>query len=71
MKNAQSKSVDTIYEKKSLKEHVLLRPDTYIGSVEPCTDKMWDYDKETNRVVQETITYTPGMYKIFGKARLS
>ena len=30
-------SVERIYQKKSQLEHILLRPDTYIGSVEPVT----------------------------------
>ena len=30
-------SVERIYQKKSQLEHVLLRPDTYIGSVETVT----------------------------------
>ena len=28
-------SVERIYQKKSQLEHILLRPDTYIGSVQP------------------------------------
>ena len=59
--------IESTYQKKSLIEHVLLRPDTYVGSIQPITQKMWVYNKEANRVVQEVITYTPGLYKIFGK----
>ncbi|VDK74675.1 unnamed protein product, partial [Onchocerca ochengi] len=45
---------------------ILLRPDTYIGSVE-YTDRtpMWVYDTETDRIVQREISYVPGLYKIF------
>ena len=28
-------SVERIYQKKSQREHILLRPDTYVGSVQP------------------------------------
>ena len=28
-------SVERIYQKKTQREHILLRPDTYIGSVQP------------------------------------
>ena len=38
-------SVERIYQKKSQLEHILLRPDTYIGSVQPVTEKMWVYDE--------------------------
>lgn len=30
-------SVERVYQKKTQLEHILLRPDTYIGSVEPLT----------------------------------
>ncbi|KAH8018574.1 hypothetical protein HPB51_008995 [Rhipicephalus microplus] len=39
-------SVERIYQKMSQLEHVLLRPDTYVGSVEPATQNMWVYDPE-------------------------
>uniref|UniRef100_A0A1I8ERD3 DNA topoisomerase 2 n=1 Tax=Wuchereria bancrofti TaxID=6293 RepID=A0A1I8ERD3_WUCBA len=59
-------SIEKIYQKKSQLEHILLRPDTYIGSVER-TDKapLWVYDAEAERIVQRDISYVPGLYKIF------
>ncbi|VIO94552.1 Probable DNA topoisomerase II, putative [Brugia malayi] len=59
-------SIEKIYQKKSQLEHILLRPDTYIGSVER-TDKapLWVYDMETERIIQRDISYVPGLYKIF------
>ncbi|KAJ1678281.1 DNA topoisomerase 2, partial [Spiromyces aspiralis] len=56
--------VEEIYQKKSQLEHILLRPDTYIGSVEPITETMWVYNDAEERMVQEAITYSPGLYKI-------
>ena len=41
------------------------RPDTYIGSVVPTTEKMWVYDAESSKIVNREITYVPGLYKIF------
>jgi DNA topoisomerase-2 len=32
-------------------EHVLKRPDTYIGSVEPISQDMWVVDPETKQMV--------------------
>lgn len=34
---ASKLSVERVYQKKTQLEHILLRPDTYIGSVEPVT----------------------------------
>jgi hypothetical protein len=36
-KASKKLSVERIYQKKTQLEHILLRPDTYIGSVEPVT----------------------------------
>lgn len=34
-------AIEKTYQKKSQLEHILLRPDTYIGSVEKVTEQMW------------------------------
>lgn len=36
-------SVERVYQKKTQLEHILLRPDTYIGSVEPLTQVSPEY----------------------------
>lgn len=61
----KQKTIEGIYQKKSQLEHILLRPDTYIGSVEPVRETMWVYDKEKEMMVQKEIKYVPGLYKIF------
>lgn len=62
---SKKKTIEGIYQKKSQLEHILLRPDTYIGSVEFVTENMWVYDKEKDAMVQKEIKYVPGLYKIF------
>ncbi|XP_030076913.1 DNA topoisomerase 2-alpha [Microcaecilia unicolor] len=57
-------SVEKIYQKKTQLEHILLRPDTYIGSVEPVTQQMWVYDQEEGLNCRD-VTFVPGLYKIF------
>ncbi|XP_039593428.1 DNA topoisomerase 2-beta [Polypterus senegalus] len=64
-KDASKKmSVERVYQKKTQLEHILLRPDTYIGSVEPLTQQMWVFDEDVGMNLRE-ITYVPGLYKIF------
>ncbi|KAM4824138.1 DNA topoisomerase 2-alpha isoform 2-T2 [Urocitellus parryii] len=57
-------SIERIYQKKTQLEHILLRPDTYIGSVELVTQQMWVYDEDIGMNYRE-VTFVPGLYKIF------
>ena len=41
------KSVEQIYQKKTQLEHILLRPDTYVGSCEKTDSLGWVLDKAT------------------------
>nr|XP_026488839.1 DNA topoisomerase 2 [Vanessa tameamea] len=61
----QKGSIEKIYQKKSQLEHILLRPDTYIGSVERATETMWVFDKTKECMVQRELTFVPGLYKIY------
>ena len=48
--------------KKSQLEHILLRPDTNIGSVEKLSQDMWVYDEEQGQIVKKTVSYVPGLF---------
>jgi DNA topoisomerase-2 len=45
-------------------EHILKRPDSYIGSVETITQVMWTFDSDTKRMVNREVKYVPGFFKI-------
>lgn len=55
--------MEEIYQKKTQLEHILLRPDTYVGSTERQQQKLWVHDGQS--LVYREITYVPGLYKIF------
>ncbi|XP_062220005.1 DNA topoisomerase 2-like [Phragmites australis] len=57
------KTIEEMYQKKTQLEHILLRPDTYIGSVEKHTQTLWVY--EGGAMAHRSVTYVPGLYKIF------
>ena len=63
--SAKEKTIEQMYQKKTQLEHILLRPDTYIGSTEPTTQSMFVLNADSGRIINKTITYTPGLYKIF------
>ncbi|KAF8554543.1 type II DNA topoisomerase [Imleria badia] len=62
--NGKKKTASEKYTKLSHIEHVLKRPDLYIGSVETVTQLMWTYDSENKRLVHREVKYVPGFFKI-------
>jgi DNA topoisomerase-2 len=57
--------LEKIYQKKTQLEHILLRPDTYIGSIEMQKDKLWVYNTHEEKLELREVNYVPGLYKIF------
>lgn len=60
-----AKTIEETYQKKTQKEHILLRPDTYIGAIDMDTQHMYVWDESKKKIVNKTISYVPGLYKIF------
>ncbi|CAE7939281.1 TOP2 [Symbiodinium necroappetens] len=58
------KTVEEIYQKKSQLEHILLRPDSYVGSIERQTQEHWVLDA-SKRMSKRSLEYVPALYKIF------
>lgn len=61
----KGKTIEEIYTKKTQLEHILLRPDTYVGSIEKQTLNMWVLDPTSKKIVFRPCTFVPGLYKIF------
>lgn len=56
-------TLEEIYQQMTDKEHIMKKPDTYMGSVELTNAEMWIVDgDEIKRVV---VQYVPGLNKIF------
>jgi DNA topoisomerase-2 len=53
------------YQKHTHHQHVLERPDTYIGSTKTNEETRWVYDPASNKMVWRKLFYNPGLYKIF------
>ncbi|QNP98066.1 YALIA101S06e03708g1_1 [Yarrowia lipolytica] len=53
------------YQKLTQLEHILKRPDTYIGSVEATASPMWVWNQTTSALEHKMVTIVPGLYKIF------
>jgi DNA topoisomerase-2 len=64
-KQPKSKSATEKYQKLTQLEHIIKRPDTYIGSVEKTEQQMWVFNSETSQMEFRKVTFVPGLYKIF------
>ncbi len=53
------------YTKVSQREHVLLRPDTYVGDITQTEDQIHIYDEIDNKIIKKNISYVPGFFKCF------
>lgn len=53
------------YQKLTQIEHILKRPDTYVGTIEETTEDKWIWNNERKRLENKKITYVPALYKIF------
>jgi DNA topoisomerase-2 len=59
------------YQKMSDKEHILKKPDTYIGPIEMTEAETFVYDSATSSIVHRTIHYIPGLYKLFDEGAVN
>jgi len=62
-------TLEQTYQKLTQREHVLKRPDTYVGSVKPIITDMWvlenPRDLNNIKIVKKSVKYTPAFIKIF------
>lgn len=62
---SKTKTATETYQKLTQLEHILKRPDTYIGSIEKQSAQLWVFDKNTKMTAFRKTEYVPGFYKIF------
>jgi len=62
-KKAPKKKLEDVYKKMTQREHILTRPDTYVGSIETTTERMLVYSDAGGFQTRE-ITFVPGLYKV-------
>ena len=59
------KTVEETYEKFEHIEHIIKRPDSYVGSIQTITDMLWTLNEDKTKMEQQQVKYVPGLYKIF------
>ena len=64
-KKSKKETIEEQYQKVTQYEHILKRPDSYIGSIEFQKEKLWVYNSETEQLEFRDVKYVPGLFKIF------
>lgn len=58
-------NIEDVYKKKSLHQHILDLPDSYIGSTQLDKLNIYAYDNNENRIIRKDKNIVLGLYKIF------
>ena len=61
----KNRTLEETYQKKTPLEHVLIRPDTYVGSIEVEKSSKWVMPADILQLEYQKITFVPALYKIF------
>ena len=61
----EEKTVEETYKQLTQYEHILTRPDTYVGSLIFQRDRLWVYNSVEEKLEQREVNYVPGLFKIF------
>jgi DNA topoisomerase-2 len=64
-KKSIKEAMEDEYQKVDPVAHVLLRPDTYVGSIEHDEREMWIHDSDSGKITLDKISFVPGFFKIF------
>lgn len=60
----ETKTATEKYQKLTLLQQIIKRPDTYIGSVEKTEQQMWVFNSELSQMEFRKVSFVPGLYKI-------
>jgi DNA gyrase/topoisomerase IV subunit B len=56
------------YVKLTQREHILARPDSYVGSNELTSEELWVYEEDKNKIEKKSIKFNPALLKIYDEA---
>ena len=65
MSRKQERTIEETYQKLTQLEHVLVRPDSYVGSIEEERSQIWVLSDDQLKFENREIKFVPALYKIF------
>lgn len=64
-KKSEKVDVDDVYKGMTLHQHILSAPDTYIGTTLVDEVRMFIYDEDEDKIIEDVINYVAGFFKTF------
>lgn len=64
-KTKEGLTIEERYQHLELAEHILLKPEVYIGSPQRVEQDMFIYDDTTSKMIKSRIKFVPGLYKLY------
>ncbi|ARR74961.1 DNA topoisomerase II [Mimivirus AB-566-O17] len=58
-------TIEQKYQKLTDREHILKRPDTYIGEVKKNINEVFTFNPDTNKIEKQNVEYSAGFLKMF------
>jgi len=65
LNESNSRTIEETYKKLSQREHILHRPNMYIGDTKKTLEEMWIFNKNIKKMQKRMVEYTPAFLKIF------
>lgn len=65
VKENESRTIEETYKKLSQREHILHRPNMYIGDTKKTLEEMWIFNKNIKKMQKRMVEYSPAFLKIF------
>ena len=59
-----AKTIEQKYKELSEQQHVLLRPNMYVGSIKPELSTQFVFDYKDQMMVEKEVEYVPGILKL-------
>ena len=63
--SSRPKTLEEKYKKLTPKEHILQLPDSYVGSVDKCTEERFVLKEDHSSFELRSVEFVPAFYKIF------
>ncbi len=71
MKKSAKKSVADKYQRKTQHQHILDRPNTYIGSTDVVEQSLFIYDDTSSKIKRKIMNFVPGLNRIYEEVLLN